>query len=520
MEKFKLYLVEQINILEQKLEELKKAIDALPSETNFTLEEYGDIKELKKEYLLKSKTSFVKRLLPVSKKNLISYARNNELSKLLSEKALLEQVIYELKEATNSIKDGKIQKELLRSTELIKELFTYSELANLSSTEFSRMLVIILKHTQRDEHVTSRIMQNISSFYDEEGTLLNKDNFGTLKLLFSKLFMIILTPEEQEKKLIRINEILSDLRIEHTLPEDQVLRETLLKERASLQALHEFIKDGRVVKSSSTIEEFTALLTTANVERSIADNLVSQMQQRIIKEHKIAEELRKQKIIQKYLTEEEIVYIKKAIELEDKTSGNLQSLISRTKNDVISLCKYLDFVIDTDGYQAGIEILSRRIEILKELITNLEKNEEEKNVFYYLADEDQIPYILRMIEALDIIAYPEIYSLLYALANHTKKGKIKKVVGGINIYEIEDKNYKIEYTLTSSGIIIINAHSKTLITEIPTINNAALNRLKKLMTSPKTKDVQQLHYQYESMILKELNLDAVDQTLSLLKKER
>lgn len=520
MEQFKLYLEEQVQIIENELTELKHTIDVLPPESNFPLSEYGDIKELTKEYRLKSNASFIKRLIPVSKKELINYVRTNELTKLELRKNRLEKVLSELNEAIKSIKDNQFTKELSRSNEIIKKLFDYSAISNLTSSELSRMLIIILKHTRITEHVISKIKQNIISYYNDEGILVKKDNYDTLRLLFDKLFMTVFTPREQDKNIISINEIMSHLKVEHLEPSESKSKEDLLKERESLQILRTYIKDGRVVKSTSTIEEFQTLLSDANIEQGIAVTLVNQMEERIIRDNEIAEELKKQQVIKTYLSPEELLYITKAIELETQTTGHLQALINRTKNDVISLCRYLDIIKDTEDYQETLDILSKRMAILKELINNLEKNTNKRNAFYYVTDSEQMPYLLRTIESLDITSYKDIYRLLLNLASHKQKGQLKEVVDGLNIYEINGDNYKIAYTRTYNEIIVINAYNSTFSNQDSVLNKAIITRLKELIDQPKTKEVKRLHSQYESMILRALNLDIIDQPLTLTKKER
>lgn len=520
MEQFKIYLIKELQKKENELVELKHTIDTLPPESQFPLSEYGDIKELTKEYQLKNNTSFIKRLIPVSKKELIKYVRINELSKLELRKNKLEQELSELSEAIKSIKDNQLTEKLSESNEIIQKLFDYSAISNLSSSELSKMLIIILKHTQNTKQVISKIKQDITSYYNEEGTLIKKDNYDTLRLLYNKLFMIMFTPQEQEKNIIYINEIMSHLKIEHLEQTTSRSKENLLKERESLQTLRNYIQDGVVVKSTSTIEEFENLLTSANIERETATTLVTQMEEKIVKDNKLAEELKKQQVINAYLSPEELLYISKSIELETITTGHLQALISRTKNDVISLCRYLDMTAYTEEHQEAVDILSKRMAVLKELIDNLEKNTNNKNAFYYVTDTEQMPYLLRTIESLDITTYKDIYRLLLHLANHKIKGKLKETIDGLNIYEINSNYCKILYVKTYNETIIINAYNSAFNNQDSPLNSVIINHLKELISQPKTKAIKNLHAQYESMILRALNLDIIDQPLTLTKKER
>lgn len=520
MEQFKLYLEQELQKLKEELQKVTTDIDTLPSEEELPIEEYGNIKALKKEYRLNSTTSLIKRITPVTKKELARYIRNNEYTKLLLKKNKLTRIIDEIQSAILSIKDNQIIKVLPSSNEVVKLLLSYVVTSDISSEDTLKMLISILRNTHQTDHITSKIRQNIISHFSTEGTLLNDDKYDTLKLLFDKFFMTLYTSKELEQNSPIITEIMTELKILHSKETDPESKEELLSQKEALQKLRTYIKDGKIIATSENLKEFGELLNTAKIDTGISHYYLSQMQERINKEKEIAEELKKEQAVKEFLSEEEQTYLAKAHIYESKTTGQMHALITRTKNDVISICRYLDMIKNTDEFQETIDILNKRIAILKELLSNLEKAGNNKSVFYYLADIEGMPYLLRTIESLDISSYKDIYKLLKTLANNRNSGKIKNNISGINIYELKGETYQLEYTRIYNEIIIINIQNSTFQGEKSSINQQMLIRLKELMEQTKTKEVKNIHAQYEKMILRSLNPEPQLEALTLSKKER
>ena len=181
--------------------------------------------------------------------------------------------------------------------------------------------------------------------------------------------------------------------------------------------LQTYIKDGEITRTTDNLEEFKTILELSDIDPRIQEYLLSAMEQKIESEKATEEEIKIDKMLSKYLFEIEMLHIKKARELVEEHEGDIKKLIERAINDVISLCKYIDITAASIDYQDSMDILTKRINILKELITNLEDVNPALSNFYYLTGSDLIPPILRTIESYDITTYESIIHLLNYLAS-------------------------------------------------------------------------------------------------------
>ena len=290
MEKFKTYIEKLIEKNELLLEKIKITIETLPEECSFQIESY-DIERIKRNYHKQNNSSFIKRLLPISKKELIKIARNEKLSKLLSEKRRIEQELTKLKEVRNSITKCQNNEKISNPSEIIKRLFAYSLKSSITSIELSKLLIFILKHTQNNEKEENKLINQISSFYNEDNYLKRKDSYSALKLLYEKLFMLIFSKDEEIYCQIPIREIMANLKVEAI--KETNTKEELIKERESLNRLRYYIENNRIIKATKTIEEFKSLLKDAHIDENTSRELIIKMQEEIKRQTRINSEIKK-----------------------------------------------------------------------------------------------------------------------------------------------------------------------------------------------------------------------------------
>lgn len=520
MEQFKIYLKTETIKLSEELQEITENIKNLPHEEIIITEDHNHIRKLKQEYRKNSKQTLLTKIKPITKKELSKYLKDKKYSELITKKKELTIKIDEINSLISVIKDNQITGEIKTSDEIIKLLFTYFSSNSISCQETITILLEILRNTKKTDHINSKIKQNIVSLFNNSNELTTKENYNTIKLLFEKLFITLYTGKELEQNNHIITEIIIELKLQHTKENNLELKGNLISQRNALQELHKYIKNGEVIASIEDYTTFKELIKKSKIDSNLATTLLNQMEERIKKDRLLQEELERETALKNLLNKEEQAYIGKAIEYESKTTGQLQSLISRTKNDVISICKYLQLVQNTTEFQNTIDVLSKRVSILKELINSLEKNENNKSVFYYLTNNESMPYILRTIDTLDITSHACIYSLLYQLSRNPDAGKLAQTIEGIRIYELKNESYQLKYIKFNNEIIIINLYSKYFNPETPAIDNQLISQVKELINSSKKAETKNLHSKYEKLILKSLNQDIRQEKLTLSKKGR
>lgn len=522
MEQFKIYLKTETIKLSEELQEITENIKNLPNEEIIITENYSHIRELKQEYRKNSKQTLLNKIKPITKKELSNYLKAKKNSELITKKKELTTKMDEINSLISVIKDNQITREIKTSDEIIKLLFTYFSNNSISCQETITILLEILRNTKKTDHINSKIKQNIVSLFNNNNELIAKENYNTIKLLFEKLFITLYTGKELEQNSHIITEIIIELKLQHTKGNNQESKRDLICQRNALQELHKYVKNGEVIASIEDYTTFKELIKKSKIDSNLATSLLNQMEDRIKKDRLLKEELEKETALKSLLNKEEQSYIGKAIEYESKTTGQLQlqNLISRTKNDVISICKYLQLVQDTTEFQNTLDILSKRVSILKELINSLENKENNKSTFYYLTNNESMPYILRTIDTLDITSHACIYSLLYTLARNPDAGQLTQTIEGIRIYELNNESYQLKYIKFHNEIIIINLYSKYFNPETPVIDNQLIFQAKELISSCKKAETKSLHSKYEKLILKSLNQDVRQEKLTLSKKGR
>lgn len=520
METFKIYLENRIALLHRELEIIINKINSLPPETEINLEMYGNLRELKKDYKESVSTPRIKSIFGPTKKDLKKYIYNKELSKLERKKTKLDKRINEIQDAINSIQNGKIKIQLNNSNEIIKEYFNFSVNNNYDSNRLIKGLLHIFRNTIKTDKVESKIKQNILSFYSENDELIDNNSIDTIKLLFDKLFMVILSEKERETFSIAINSIMNKIELETaSIEKDEDSKEQLLIQKRSIQVLQTYIKDGMIIKIADSIEEFQKILELSGIDDRIKSYFLENMVNKIesAKQEKEAAEV--EVLLQKYLTESELMYVEKAKELENEYTGDTLQLIKRAKDDVISICKYLELTIGLQNQDESLDVLSKRVNVLKELVVNLESVNPDFTAFNYLTNSELIPYILRTIESLDITSYNSIYCLLKYLSDNKNEGIAIYQKDDIIVYEVTNTNHRLIFTKDEGVITIINIQN---ISSSPNIilNNSIIEKIKENRRIQRSSEYKKLQANYENLIVRSLSLNEYEELHTPKKKEK
>lgn len=522
MKRFKTYLENRISLLNADLEKLMKRIDSLPPETEIIIENYGDISELKKKCKKEGNLSRIKIIFGPSKSDLRVFIHQKELSRLIKKKNTLETKIKELTSVVLSITEDKLEQELSTSNEVIKEFLNFSVNSNYDPEKLISGLLSIFRNTTNTDNVESKIKQDILTFFNEEDEIIDKSTIDTIKLLFQKLFMTILTEKEQEIYSIPINSIINRINIEVAKQEsNEKEKEHLILQKKNIQMLQTYIKDGEITRTTDSLEEFKTILELSDIDSRIQEYLLNAMEQKIESEKATEEEIQIDKMLSKYLSEVEMLHIKKARELLKEHEGDIKNLIERAINDVISLCRYIDMTAASIDYQDSMDILTKRINILKELIINLEDANPALSNFYYLTGSDLIPQILRTIESYDITTYGSILHLLNYLASNKQSGELFYASSDIEIYKVSNESHTMLFSRRGPEIILINVYNSLTFAALEgELTSSTIKRVIEMHNIKKTKEFKKLQANYENLISSSLNLNGPDKENHQLKKER
>lgn len=518
MNDFKFHMQEKLNQLRITLETINLTISTLPPKNKIKIEDFGNKKELKKQYLTENPSSFLERLTGPSLEKLQEYIRNKQITELNNKKKKMEAEISELQKAISSIENNQITIPLEKSNTVIRELLEHALNNNLKAEETKTLLLAVIRNTNKSNHLVSNIKEALKDFYDEQDNIKTNINLNALKLIYDKLFQVILTPEEQQRYAIIINSLVIEIKLSDQEHTTESKREELQQKKANLEKLQTYISNGHIAKIPENMEEFKKEVSASGLEHSTAEKFIIAMQEAKVKEEALEEERKITEMLSHYLSEVELLKIEKSRQLEQEYTGDIKSLIIRVRNDVISICKYIDMVKDSEDINDSLEILTKRQLVLSDLVTKLSKVNTKLSNFYYLADDELIPYILRTIESTDVTELSSIFNLLNKLAERKNIGTIQSIQFGNYIYRIKNQAYTLLFTRKGSDILIINAiANRNMSKEATKLTKIQLKKIREFQDIQHNPEYDKLNATYEELVVSALNLNGPETTLTLNK---
>lgn len=518
MKNFKNYLQTQLNIIEIKLKGIITEIENIPAPSKVDITSYGNKEQIKKEYQLNEKLSVFKRIIGPSMNELQIFVRKRELKRLNTQKQTYEIQISQIKNALPFIEETCITGQIYPNEVIIREMIQYASTRNINPQELLQFLVDICIHSKDTDKITDKIMKNITNFFDSNCQLLKNAKISTLNLLFEKLFMKVFKEKELEEYRLVINQLYTQLKIEKDRLNKVQSKPELELQRRALIELQDYI-NGNIIIRTLDIENFQLLLETANIDKYTSQNLIAQMEEKIIEERIIIEREKALKAMKKFLSEEELDLIRQAETKEKLLTGPLKDLVVRAKKDIISMCKYLDLFDHTDNVHEALEILNDRTKVLKNILENLNEEKKEQNILFYITDNEGIPLFLRNLELHHISTYGTIYNLLYKVGIGNKGKKVFEK-DNIEFYGIGHNILKIVFVeLSGKRIVIgIDSHNPTY-TIKSIINNEMIKKIRDIEHRSFNPTFQEIHATYESVILEALNVKEIGYSLTLKKKD-
>ena len=270
MNDFKQYLEIILEELSNKKMNLEKKLSEIP-EYNIDIKKHTNLKQLRKEYTNKKKLSFIQKIFKPSIEDLTKYVKEILIANQQEEINDIKKQIKEITEIIDSIENNMLTTQLDSTHYIIRELLNYSLNFNISSAETNRLLIDILRKNKQNTSIEYKIIEGILDFYDSNNILKENINYNSLKMIYSKLFLLTLTEEERIKFAIIINSILLEI------SPNKEKQEVLIKQKKALQQLQTYIKDGKVIAITDDIEKFNELLDKSGIEHEQKDNLLKQM---------------------------------------------------------------------------------------------------------------------------------------------------------------------------------------------------------------------------------------------------
>lgn len=514
MNNFKLYLIEVLKKLNKEKELLEKKISEIPTENNIDITEYGNIKELSQEYHAKKKSNLIKRIIKPTKEELRKFIRTNLLSKQTKELDKLIIKINELKEIINSIENNQITSELPNTNLIIKELIKYSLNQNIESKETINLLLDIIRNTKKDDSIDYKVKHGLISFYNDDNTIIENSNINTLKMIYEKLFILTFTEEEKIKYTIIIDGIYIEILL--NIKEN---KEKLIAQKKSLEELKKYLSNGEIKLTPENINEFKTILDRLELDNEIKEYLTNEIHKIEKEQVRKAEEEKTKRLLEKYLSEKELNYIIISKEIENNYTPEIKQLIIRLRNDIISMCKYIEMVEDSINLHETIEILAKRVELLKEVIENLTKHTKKHPKFHYLTDTDYVPFVLRSIETKDITELSQIHNLFRELNKKTTLSLPIRTINNIPIYKISNDSHAMLYSRKNNKIIIIDIYSNLLQGNKTPLTSSKISQLIEYFQIHHTKELEKLNLIYEDLIATSLNYNR-HESIKEYKKER
>ena len=219
------------------------------------------------------------------------------------------------------------------------------------------------------------------------------------------------------------------------------------------------------------------------------------------------------------LEEKDIELLRKADQKANSSIGPISDLIKRAIKDVISMCKYLSYTDQIGDIHESLEILEDRIRVVKNILANLELDEQTSNTLFYLTDNEGIPVLLRNLEVYEVTEYMYIYNLLYKAANKNQ-GKRFASKDNIDFYYLRANQLRLVYADTNNCRIIVGIDGYNTINTIKkSISKEVITKINEISNRSSNKTCREIHATYENVILDSLNIKDQSYTLSLKRKE-
>lgn len=503
---FKEYLNTRVIALQKNLVSIETEISSLSLVKNFNLTEYGTREKFIQEYYNSKPKRLINIRLKPSEAKLQQFAYKYVYEALEKKKISIQRQIDELVYAIHRINDkGLVTEEIFPINSVLSELLNYCQLNEIKVKDFLSQLSELSRPIERDPENAERvIISDLASYFDSNNEL--KTDFSVANILFilNKIFTTIIAQETEENidYFEKVNSYLRSLK--GTKPE----KEELTSQKRAIIELQRYLKGDEIISLPKNIDEFTKLLSLAGLNEEQVTTYTLLMKDAINSHQKTKEEIELERTMSFYLSDIDFASLAEADKLISTTDDiDTATLLSTIKNDIYSICKYIDFVKGTNDEQTSLEFLSQKLNSLRVIIDRAKNpTSVERNTFYYLTDSSHLPLLMANIELIDITLYEDIYSVLNDLGNNIASGTKIGEKEDIGIYRIYGKSTTIIYTKYNNEIIIVSIKAFNSLKGKDQLSSKTFKAISKLHHTKKDEAINNLHNTYESLIASQLDL--------------
>ncbi len=481
----------------------------------------GTKKELLKRYYEDKGRKLKNIIFKPSENELKNYILELESCKLKQKKASLTEELDQLLKGIQSFSEGTFHAPVIPNNYLIKNIIFFSSKSNTKIEDIIKLLISLFKNNPKENiNIIIEIENRIANSYDENYRIMKNYTSSIVNFLVEKLLLLVLSEEEQLEYSICINGLLTEINLNLLSdPRNQDEKNELETKKKAIAELKQYICDGKIVYPAPTIEYFETLLNIASVPRIQAMNYIADMEVLIATENEKTNNI----VLKNFLSEQEQdVYqnaqnIAKNIEVPET-----KALFNRFLKDVTSICKYITQVCPPEELQTTYEALANKVFMLKLLIQNIEEHQTIDDTASYLTDNEEFPIILRNIETMDIVLYPEAHSLLQILKESNTEHKKINNINGIDLFCLSGTNLSLLYTKNGKNIVIISFVDSKLEQSYNSFSKEQLLKLQNLLKNHKTEQQKTAEAICEKLITQSLTFETTritDKDYKGLKKD-
>lgn len=514
---YKEYLDKRVDSLQRELDKINKDISLLPNPKSININDFGTRKEISIAYKAQKKRNIISLLHRPSITELQNYIYETLKEELDRQKRNIENEIYTILKILSSIKDNEIKGQIKPISAAIKELLNCCILNDTHPKYFLRLLSKLIKHKENStEFLDFAILDNLSTYFDDNERLIQTYDVETLNFIISKLILMI---SEHDKDNIydeyqkRIFEYTSKLKSD--IPKDKE------QQSSAQERLSKYLQNDELVQIPEDINEFISLLGICGFEIEQIEHYRILVNDAIAKEEARKENENNKVLLEKYLSENELSTMQKAKELI-LSSDNIEliDLLHRLYKDVISLCKYMEMSSSNIKHYIQ-DTLTQKINSLNLIIKNISNpNSTITKSFYFAVDDNHLPKIIHNIEFIDIILYEEIFNLLVELANNRVEGVSFRENDGIKYCHLYSDSLVLTYAVKDNEIVIIGIENISSPEKNKVdISSNTLNQVRVLYEKPKTSTFLYMQNLYENLVASQLDLRKESSKLIFHQKE-